>query len=132
MTKTKAVEKVLESFPGTDVDALNYLHQLLQPPKADYKAFVDNFNEKCKAKCRYGDKKAKGQLNLIRKEGFTIEDDNMVLKSVLEDDYHNETGFKYVTPEYITRMHIYEKFLNSYREPLKQVYNKAIAFKKQP
>lgn len=131
MTKEKAIEKVKEKFNDANVSALEYMYQLLQPPKADYKEFVDNFNKEMKSKCRYGDNKAKRQLNLIRKEGFTIDDDNKVFKAIQEDNYHNETDFRYVTPEYVTRMHIYEKFLNSYREPIKQVYNKAVMFKKQ-
>lgn len=130
MTKEKAIEKVLEKFSNANVSALEYMHKLLQPPKADYIEFVDNFNEKMNSKYRYADSKAKSKLNIIRKEGFTIDDDNKVLKAIQEDNYHNETDFKFVTPEYVTRMHIYEKFLNSYKEPIKQVYNKAVMFKK--
>lgn len=50
------------------------------------------------------DLKAKRQLHAALKDGFSIEDLITVFKNAAKTDYHKDTGFRYLTPEFITRM----------------------------
>lgn len=55
--------------------------------------------------------KVKGKLKKAIKN-YSSAQIAIVLKNVMKDNYHVETNFKYVTPEFITRDDIIEKYLN--------------------
>lgn len=85
-----------------------------QPKKEsiDYTAFLNHFNSITNKNHKVISNKVKGQINARIKEGFTKQD---LIKAVIncsKDKYHLETNFKYLTPEFITRTDILDKFLN--------------------
>ena len=75
-----------------------------------YKKFVDFFNKKTGRNFRYGDKKAKSQLVERRKEGYTAKDFETAIKNCLADKHHKENRYVYLTPEYITRAGILDRY----------------------
>lgn len=45
-------------------------------------------------------------------EGYTAEDFKKALKNIRNDNYHKDTGYKFVTPEFLMRPNIMERFKN--------------------
>lgn len=75
-----------------------------------YRDFIDFFNELTGRKFRYSDKKAERQLKARLKDGYTREDFEVAIKAMLQDPYHKETTFRYMTPEFITRSDKLERY----------------------
>jgi hypothetical protein len=124
MEKTDLFELVQKKFKNQCSPAAFYfiwdsINKTQSDGDMDYRIFVDDFNAIVERNFKYADTKAKRQFKAVRKAGYTAEDDIKVFKSVKQDTFHEESDFKYVTPEYITRMNIYEKYRNLYREEKK-------------
>jgi len=85
----------------------------LSKPNITYNEFIDKFNLLRKSKFSNKDNKAKGQFNARIKEGKTIDDILTALQNAMKEKNHIESGFKYLTPEFITRSDKLEMFLNS-------------------
>lgn len=60
-----------------------------------------------------GDKKSEAAMNARIRDGYTMDDFKKAILAAREDQYHRETKYKYVTPEFITRPDKLEKFLNA-------------------
>lgn len=80
--------------------------------KTSYEKFVDLFNELTGRSFRYGDTKAQRQFRVLLQEGYTRDDIAMAIKACKKDPHHKDTSFKYLTPEFITRISIFERYLN--------------------
>lgn len=79
--------------------------------------FIDWFNNSMEPlKGRKGKYKlikiVKSQLHARIKEGYTSEDFKNAFKAIKENDYHKEKSYQYLTPEFITRSSILEKWSN--------------------
>lgn len=74
-----------------------------------YVDFIASFNELTKKGCR-GDKKSRGQFNARIKDGYTQGDIQSAIEAAVKDKYHIETGYQYLTPEFITRPDKLERF----------------------
>jgi len=80
-------------------------------PKVDlHKEFLNKFNEVRKQKLRILDQKAAGQLDRLIKKGITPEEIITALSNAMAEKYHIETGFKYLTPEFITRQDKFNRY----------------------
>jgi uncharacterized phage protein (TIGR02220 family) len=60
-----------------------------------------------------GDSKTERQFKARLKEGFTPARMIEALKNAMQDAWHLETGFKYLTPEFFTRPDKLDRFLNT-------------------
>jgi hypothetical protein len=76
-----------------------------------YKKFIDHFNKITNRKFGYTDKKARNQFEYLRKS-YEPKDFEHVIRACLNDTYHRDNGYKYMTPEFITRTDIFERYLN--------------------
>jgi hypothetical protein len=73
--------------------------------------------------------KVRKQYNARLKEGFTPAQMIESLKNAMKDEYHIETGYKYLTPEFFTRSDKIDKFLNTTKPSTNQAeenFNKSI------
>jgi uncharacterized phage protein (TIGR02220 family) len=62
--------------------------------------------------------KVKKQLHERIKEGYTSENFKHAFTAISKDQYHNEKGYKYLTPEFITRANKLEMWSNASIEKL--------------
>lgn len=76
-----------------------------------FKEFVDDFKRLSKRTFR-GCAPSKRQFAARLKEGYKRVDFVNAITNLYGDSYHIETGFKYATPEFITRSDKLEKFIN--------------------
>lgn len=74
-----------------------------------YDDFVALLNEKTGKNYR-GDKKGLSQFNARVKEGYSQADFESAVISAVKDQYHISEGFKYLTPEFMTRPDKLERF----------------------
>lgn len=58
-----------------------------------------------------GDSKSKRQFQARVKEGYRIEDFKKAVENAAEDEFHMGNGYKYLTPEFLTRADKLEKFM---------------------
>lgn len=75
-----------------------------------YIGFVEAINKVLGKKYR-GDSKSKRSFHARVKEGYTLEQIIQATKVASQEDYHIGNGFKYLTPEFMTRPDKLEKFL---------------------
>lgn len=76
-----------------------------------YSDFISDFNQICGREF-LGDKKSKGLFHARIKEGFQKENFCRAIRSAFADPFHAEKGFRYLTPEYITRSDQLQKWMN--------------------
>jgi len=57
------------------------------------------------------DVKTKRQINMINNNGYVLEDLEHVTRMAFLDAYHIETGYKYVTLEYLTRSSTWNRYI---------------------
>lgn len=76
-----------------------------------YVDFLRIVNEKTRKAFR-GDAKSQRQFSARWREGYRIPDFEKALGAAVQDPYHIETGFKYLTPEFFTRADKLQKFMN--------------------
>ena len=84
-----------------------------QKPLDAYSLFVQKFNEVREAKYSNKDQKAKKQFSERLKNGYTEDQILNAVKNLMKDPFHIESGFKYLTPEFMTRADKIEKGLNT-------------------
>lgn len=75
-----------------------------------YKFYVDMINQIGSRAFKYSDNKAKNQFKARIMEGYTGEDFKKAIIAAYSDEYHKETRFKYLTPEFLTRSDKLEKY----------------------
>jgi hypothetical protein len=78
----------------------------------DLQSFINTFNEVRGTKFK-AIKKVGEQYNARLKEGFTPSQMIDALKNAMNEKYHVDTGYKYLTPEFFTRSEKIDKFLNA-------------------
>ena len=76
-----------------------------------YDNFLKFFNEKMNRKFK-GCDKSKRQFAARVKQGYGAKDFVKAIEALKNDQYHIDTSFKHVTPEFITRPDKLEKFIN--------------------
>lgn len=67
-----------------------------------YVSFISSFNKIRTSKFKATDKVSR-QFNARIKEGFTVDQMLDALRNAMKVEYHINTGFKYLTPEFFTR-----------------------------
>lgn len=90
-----------------------------EPPKPEIKKtnfelFIDLFNFLMGKNLNAAawEKKAKDNFEKLRKAGNNSDNFEIVINNARRDKNHIEAGYKWITPEYITRPHIFDKYLN--------------------
>ena len=128
MTKEKALEIYMGSFKDAKQTHFEFIWGVIHSTnkEQDYRIFVDDFNSILERNFKYADVKAQRQFKSLRKAGYTPDDDLKVFKALKDDSFHMESDYKYCTPEYISRMNIYEKYRNQYKEEIKLNFKQAI------
>lgn len=76
-----------------------------------YKEFIELINDVLQKKYR-GDTKSKKQFLARIKEGVMLDDWRVVINNFALQQYHIDSGFNYLTPEFFTRSDKIEKGLN--------------------
>lgn len=74
-----------------------------------YNDFVSIVNKHTGKNYR-GDKKSQGGFNARIKEGYTLDDLECAIASAVKTEYHKETRYEYLTPEFFTRPDKLERF----------------------
>ena len=77
-----------------------------------YESFIDQFNAVKKSRFAYKDSKARRQFLSLINAGYSSDQMITALQNFMKDQYHIDTGFKHLTPEFITRSDKIEKGLN--------------------
>jgi len=77
-----------------------------------YESFIDQFNSVKKSRFAYKDSKARRQYLSLIHAGYSTDQMIKALQNFMRDQYHIDTGFKHLTPEFITRSDKIEKGLN--------------------
>ena len=113
MNKTQAKNKFLKAFPKNE-DIFDWVWENLINVKHEneFDQFVKEFNLFWGTRYTNKNVKSKTQFKNIVNAGYTVEDYKLVFKNIQSDEYHSENDYKYVTPEYVSRIHIFERFLN--------------------
>lgn len=83
----------------------------------NYMAFIAHFNDlkgwETGTKGKFqGDEKSKRQFKVLYKQHKSTDIVNAI-KAMFRDQYHIDTGFRYSTPEFITRQDKFARFLES-------------------
>lgn len=66
-----------------------------------------------KGRIRVIDKKTSKQVKQLIDLGYSINDIINAYKKALADDWHKQSGYKHLTPEFITRIDKFNKFSNA-------------------
>ncbi len=74
-----------------------------------YKFLIDLINKTFNRKF-LGEDKSRAAFRKRLKEGYTYKDFKRVVSNIQKDEYHAKTGYKYATPEFITRPDKIEMF----------------------
>lgn len=80
--------------------------------KIDWDIFLKTFNEITNKRLRVVEEKAKRQLNFILESGYTKEEIVKAIDNCYKDPYHIETGHMYLTPEFISRIDKFQKYVD--------------------
>lgn len=110
------IEPNVTALPSTTTSTTssNTIITPVEEKTGAYDLFIKRMNEITNRKFTNRDKKAKRQLELRLKEGYTMEDLENAIRGCLADDYHKETNYKYLTPEFITRSDKLERYRTAY------------------
>lgn len=76
-----------------------------------FESFISIFNIIMESNFK-GDSKSKTQFSARVNEGFTEHDFKTAIENAKEDDFQKKNGYKYLTPAYITRSDILQKWMN--------------------
>lgn len=79
----------------------------------DWDGFREQFNSITGKRIRVVDEKSKKQIRARLKEGHDKDDLVTAIENCFNDSYHKETGYKYLTPEFISRPDKFQKYLNA-------------------
>ena len=91
--------------------------------------FLKLFNKVTNRTFRALDHKTLRQLKSLISHGYSFNDIELAIKNAMEDKFHKEEKYKHLTPEFITRLDKFQKFLTI--EPVKsnEVKDQMEAFK---
>jgi len=76
-----------------------------------YKKFISVFNKITGKKYR-GDRKSKEKFAARLKDGYSGEDFLRAIHAAYNSDFHKEKNYEYLTPEYICRGEILDRYMN--------------------
>jgi uncharacterized phage protein (TIGR02220 family) len=80
--------------------------------KSLFRNYIEKFNAVRKSKYTTRVKRVETQFYARIKQGFTVENMIDALEAAMQDKYHIDTAFKYLTPEFFTRSDKIERYLN--------------------
>lgn len=88
-------------------------NNIITPVKKEtgaYELFIESFNKITNRRFTIRDKKARTQFKIRLKEGWKIEEIETAIRNCMNDTFHKENNYKYLTPEFITRSDKLEKY----------------------
>lgn len=88
-----------------------------QLPKEQSDEFLNLFNKVTGRQFKILDNKTLRQLKTLLTNGYTLADIETSIKRAMEDKFHKEEKYRHLTPEFITRIDKFQKFLTV--EPVK-------------
>lgn len=89
----------------------NKINNIITPVKTgEYEIFIETFNRITNRKFTVRDRKARTQFLMRLKEGWKIEEIENAIRNCMNDTFHKENNYKYLTPEFITRSDKLEKY----------------------
>ena len=112
-TAIKPVAKIAVSVSVSDSVINNTISD-----KVNFILLLDFFNKVTGKNSKVITDKVKAQINARLKDGYTKDDIAIAIKNCAKDEYHLETGLKYLTLEFITRQDKLEKY-STQKENLK-------------
>lgn len=77
-----------------------------------YVGFVKFLNSELKRDYK-GTQSSRKQFNARIKEGFTLEDFKQAVRNAKADPFHKENGYRYITPDFLTKSDKLDKFRQS-------------------
>ena len=91
-----------------------------------YTLFLNSFNERTGRKYKIIDNKTQRQIDLLIKNGYTIDDWNNAITEALKDKYitgSNDNHKYYLTPEFLSRPAKFESYMvtKPIKEPIKEM-----------
>lgn len=78
-----------------------------------FSSFISTFNSITKKRHRVLCDKAKRQIKQLHHNGYTAEEIEKAIACATRSEYHVNTAFSYLTPEFISRPDKFELYLNS-------------------
>ena len=101
---------------------LNTMSGSIEPRPPDnissrYDKFIEYINAKLNRSFR-GDKKSKAQFRARIKDGYEFKDWEKAIENLMKNEFHKENGYTYITPEFLTRQTILEKWINAKNEKI--------------
>jgi phage replication O-like protein O len=117
VTKRKHTKETITKEINTKEKGQLKKEIVLKKKEIAYKEFVDLFNTMKKSRYSYADKKAERQWKDLTVAGVTLEMITHAIANALSDRFLLENK-KFLTPEYITRAGMYDKWFNA--KPFKE------------
>jgi len=127
MRRQTELTRFKKKFPNLEeVDKVfdYFWYEYIQIERATfYKEAFDSYNKIMNKRLRMIDPKFKRQVESLAKHGYTLDDFERALKNAKDDDFHAETNYKYLTPEYITRPSVWDKYYIEEVTPFEKAIN---------
>lgn len=91
----------------------------------DFDALVKGINDKTKRKFHSINKSIQNKYLARLKEGYTKKHISTAIKNAVKEEYHINTNYKYLTPEFFSRSTTLDKYcdVSEIKEPVKQINN---------
>lgn len=120
------IEPNVTALPSTTSSTTSSNKNITPVETGAYDNFIKEFNEITGRNFSNRDKKARRQFEARLKEGYLVKDLLNATKACMVEDFHRESGFKYVQPEFITRSDKLEKYKDMFVElPEAQIKSKS-------
>jgi hypothetical protein len=98
-------------------------HKLDESFKIDWNKLLALFNKITEKNARVIPLKVKGQIRQRLREGYSKGDFKLAMINIMKDNYHQETQYKYVTLEFISRADKLSRLVTQDNTPIKKKPN---------
>jgi len=98
-------------------------HKLDESFKIDWNKLLALFNKITEKNARVIPLKVKGQIRQRLREGYSKGDFKLAMINIMKDSYHQETQYKYVTLEFISRADKLSRLVTQDNTPIKKKPN---------
>ena len=98
-------------------------HKADESFKIDWNKLLALFNKITEKNARVIPLKVKGQIRQRLREGYSKGDFKLAMINIMKDSYHQETQYKYVTLEFISRADKLSRLVTQDNTPIKKKPN---------
>ncbi len=98
-------------------------HKLDESFNIDWNKLLALFNKITEKNARVIPLKVKGQIRQRLREGYSKGDFKLAMINIMKDNYHQETQYKYVTLEFISRADKLSRLVTQDNTPIKKKPN---------